>query len=43
MANNQHQEHTQVSNSSSWQSIKNDWGADKQNFDMPWGKLMMWI
>jgi len=20
-----------------------DWGADKQAFDMPWGKLMMWI
>ena len=20
-----------------------DWAADKQTFDMPWGKLMMWI
>lgn len=20
-----------------------DWSADKQSFDMPWGKLMMWI
>jgi cytochrome c oxidase subunit 3 len=20
-----------------------DWGADKQVFDMPWGKIMMWI
>ncbi|CAA0116491.1 Cytochrome bo(3) ubiquinol oxidase subunit 3 [Halioglobus japonicus] len=20
-----------------------DWSADKQNFDLPWGKLMMWI
>ena len=20
-----------------------DWGSDKQTFDMPWGKLMMWI
>ena len=20
-----------------------DWSADKQAFDMPWGKLMMWI
>ena len=20
-----------------------DWGSDKQAFDMPWGKLMMWI
>lgn len=43
MPNNQHQEHTKASKSSSWQSVKNDWGADKQAFDMPWGKLMMWI
>lgn len=20
-----------------------DWSSDKQNFDMPWGKLMMWL
>jgi len=20
-----------------------DWSADKQAFDLPWGKLMMWI
>ena len=20
-----------------------DWSSDKQAFDMPWGKLMMWI
>ena len=20
-----------------------DWAADKQTFDMPWGKIMMWI
>ena len=20
-----------------------DWSSDKQNFDLPWGKLMMWI
>ena len=20
-----------------------DWSADKQAFDVPWGKLMMWI
>ena len=45
MPNNQHQhqEHTEADKSSSWQSVKNDWGADKQAFDMPWGKLMMWI
>jgi len=43
MPNNQQQEHTQPVKSSSWQSVKNDWGADKQTFDMPWGKLMMWI
>ncbi len=43
MPNNQQQEHTQASSSSSWQSVKDDWGLDKQAFDMPWGKLMMWI
>ena len=20
-----------------------DWSSDKQTFDVPWGKLMMWI
>ncbi|MGK0268152.1 MAG: cytochrome c oxidase subunit 3 [Paraglaciecola sp.] len=24
-------------------SLVDDWSADKQTFDMPWGKLMMWI
>ncbi|NQZ22644.1 MAG: cytochrome c oxidase subunit 3 [Colwellia sp.] len=43
MPNNQQQEQSQASGSSPWQSVKNDWGADKQAFDMPWGKLMMWI
>lgn len=23
--------------------VAKDWAADKQAFDMPWGKLMMWI
>jgi len=23
--------------------VASDWSADKQAFDMPWGKLMMWI
>ena len=23
--------------------VVSDWSADKQAFDMPWGKLMMWI
>ncbi|MEW6997105.1 heme-copper oxidase subunit III family protein [Colwelliaceae bacterium BS250] len=26
-----------------WQSAASDWSADKQVFNMPWGKLMMWI
>ena len=25
------------------QGVVADWSADKQAFDMPWGKLMMWI
>lgn len=33
----------QGNNTSPWQSVVNDWSADKQSFDMPWGKLMMWI
>ena len=24
-------------------SLVDDWSADKQTFDVPWGKLMMWI
>ena len=23
--------------------MMSDWAADKQTFDMPWGKIMMWI
>ena len=26
-----------------WTGVTSDWAADKQTFDMPWGKLMMWI
>ncbi len=26
-----------------WAGVARDWSADKQAFDMPWGKLMMWI
>jgi len=26
-----------------WGGVVADWAADKQAFDMPWGKLMMWI
>jgi cytochrome c oxidase subunit 3 len=26
-----------------WSGVVADWAADKQAFDMPWGKLMMWI
>lgn len=28
---------------SHWQNALADWSADKQTFDMSWGKLMMWV
>jgi cytochrome c oxidase subunit III len=28
---------------SNWQTVVTDWSADKQAFDMPWEKLMMWV
>ena len=28
---------------SNWQEMVSDWSADKENFAMPWGKLMMWL
>jgi cytochrome c oxidase subunit III len=28
---------------SHWASVVNDWAADKQTYDLPWGKLMMWL
>ena len=38
-----HEANNKVTSASSWQSVVNDFSADKQSFDMPWGKLMMWI
>jgi cytochrome c oxidase subunit 3 len=26
-----------------WESVVTDWSADKQTFQVPWGKAMMWI
>lgn len=26
-----------------WESVAEDWSADKQTFQVPWGKAMMWI
>jgi cytochrome c oxidase subunit 3 len=26
-----------------WKQVTNDWSADKQTFEVPWGKAMMWI
>ncbi|TQV85553.1 heme-copper oxidase subunit III family protein [Aliikangiella coralliicola] len=26
-----------------WKGVVNDWAADKETFNVPWGKLMMWI
>ena len=28
---------------SKWGSVVDDWSADKQTFEVPWGKAMMWI
>ena len=40
----QHQLKSSGGNSSeNWQQVASDWSADKQVFDVPWGKLMMWI
>ena len=30
-------------NAAGWQTMVNDWSADKQTFSVPWGKAMMWI
>jgi cytochrome c oxidase subunit III len=32
-----------ATNEVGWQTIVNDWSADKQTFRVPWGKAMMWI
>jgi cytochrome c oxidase subunit 3 len=29
--------------SSGWQGIVSDWSADREAFNVPWGKVMMWI
>src|SRR4026208_2372656 len=26
-----------------WQGLGGEWSADKQTFQVPWGKAMMWI
>jgi cytochrome c oxidase subunit III len=31
------------SNEPGWQTMVTDWSADKQTFQVPWGKAMMWI
>jgi len=31
------------SNEPGWQTLVTDWSADKQTFQVPWGKAMMWI
>lgn len=43
MLNDKQKKSEQSLEDNTWQSVNNDWGADKQAFDMPWGKLMMWI
>jgi cytochrome c oxidase subunit 3 len=32
-----------ATNEAGWQAIVTDWSADKQTFQVPWGKAMMWI
>ncbi len=32
-----------VDSGNSMKSLVNDWSRDKQSFDVPWGKAMMWI
>jgi cytochrome c oxidase subunit 3 len=34
---------TAGSNEPGWQTVVTDWSADKQTFQVPWGKAMMWI
>jgi cytochrome c oxidase subunit 3 len=31
------------SNGDNWGSVVDDWAQDKQTFEVPWGKAMMWI
>jgi cytochrome c oxidase subunit 3 len=37
------QEGTATANEGRWQSISKDWSGDRQTFQVPWGKAMMWI
>jgi cytochrome c oxidase subunit 3 len=32
-----------TANEAGWQAVVTDWSADKQTFQVPWGKAMMWI
>jgi len=32
-----------ISSPAGWQEVVADWSGDKQTFDMPWGKIMMWV
>jgi cytochrome c oxidase subunit 3 len=32
-----------AANEPGWQALVTDWSADKQTFQVPWGKAMMWI
>ncbi|MEC9375034.1 MAG: heme-copper oxidase subunit III family protein [Pseudomonadota bacterium] len=34
---------TTPNDASRWGSVVNDWSRDKQTFEVPWGKAMMWI
>ncbi|WP_448546583.1 heme-copper oxidase subunit III family protein [Thalassotalea fusca] len=38
-----HSEKTSKQESEGWSDVVSDWAADKQVFDMSWGKLMMWL
>jgi len=37
------QEGTATANEGRWRSISKDWSSDRQTFQVPWGKAMMWI
>jgi len=37
------QNSTKIRTADGWNSVVSDWSTDKQAFDVPWGKLMMWL
>jgi cytochrome c oxidase subunit 3 len=37
------QEGTVTAEREGWKSFVNDWSSDRQTFQVPWGKAMMWI